>query len=60
MIEFNKHTQMWDVTCDRCSTGQIEVEADDFRAAVRKVRWANWSVYKDPNEGWMHVCDDCE
>ena len=59
MISKNKHTGLWDVTCDRCSVETMEVEADDFVAAVRLVRWANWSVYKDV-DGWVHACPDCE
>ena len=59
MINLNKHSGIWDVTCDRCSSESTEIEADDFREVVRLIKREGWSVYKDENDEWVHACVDC-
>jgi hypothetical protein len=59
MIIQNRHTRNWEATCDRCSNGNTEVEADDFREAVRILKEEGWSVYKNEDDEWTHACIDC-
>lgn len=59
MIERNRHTKCFDVTCDSCSTEYLEVETEDFKAVIREIKLEGWSVFKDDDDEWNHTCPNC-
>lgn len=59
MISKNKHTGLWEVTCDSCTVEFCEVEADSFSEAVAKIRGDGWNIFQDDDGEWLHTCIDC-
>lgn len=59
MITQNKHTKLWDITCDRCSTECLEIDADSFVEAVKELKSKGWSVFKNDSDEWTHTCPEC-
>ena len=59
MITQNKHTKLWEVTCDRCSTEFLEIEADSFMEVVAELKREGWSVFKNEDDEWTHTCLEC-
>ena len=59
MITKNNHTMLWDITCDRCSTEYVEIEADSFIEAVQELKSLGWSIFKNEDNEWTHTCLEC-
>ena len=59
MISFNNRSRNWDITCDRCSTEFLEIEADSFMEAVKELKREGWNVFKNEDNEWTHTCLDC-
>ena len=59
MITQNKHTKLWEITCDRCSTEFLEIEVDSFIEAVKELKREGWSVFKNEDDEWTHTCPEC-
>mgnify|MGYP007053799354 CR=1 FL=1 len=59
MIQKRKGTNLFDVSCDSCSTGCIEVEAENFKEAVQEIKRKGWTIEKQVNGEWEHYCNDC-
>ena len=59
MITKNKHTGLWEITCDRCSTEFIEIETDNFMEAVEGLKREGWNVFKNEDDKWTHTCPEC-
>jgi hypothetical protein len=51
----------WDVSCDRCSTGEERISTDEaphFLAVVEQIKSEGWKVKKVGGE-WEHYCPEC-
>ncbi len=59
MITQNRHTKLWEITCDRCSTEYLEIDADSFVEAVKELKREGWSVFKNEDDEWTHTCTEC-
>lgn len=59
MIKKDKHTGLWVATCDNCSGEYEEIEADDFKEAVKLLREKGWEIFRDSKYFWQHHCSDC-
>lgn len=62
MIERARHTRgCWDISCDRCSHVEQDLEAEDFRHVVSQIRTLGWDVRQHPQvrSEWEHICPDC-
>lgn len=50
---------VWEINCDSCSAGAIEIEADDFNAMIRELKEQGWRIFKNSTDNWCHACPDC-
>lgn len=48
----------YEVACDVCPDGAIEVDAQGVAAAVEKIKRRGWRVRKE-RDGYAHVCPEC-
>jgi hypothetical protein len=59
MIKKVKEIDAYEVSCDKCSTGYEEVEAEDWHDALRQIKEMGWKNNKINGE-WRQVCPDCQ
>ena len=59
MISFNIRLRLWEITCDRCSTEFLEIDANSFIEAVKELKREGWHVFKNYNDEWTHTCPEC-
>jgi len=61
MIERGTSRGLWDVSCDRCSHSEEDLEAADFRQVVAIIKQNGWLVRPHPQcrTEWEHICVDC-
>lgn len=45
-------------SCDSCPEN-LEVDEDDFAAALAAAKMAGWRTYKGPDDMWAHSCPAC-
>jgi hypothetical protein len=48
----------FEASCDFCSTGSEEFEADNWNAAMTAMKAAGWKNSNKTGE-WQHKCPDC-
>lgn len=59
MIEKDKHTGNYNITCDHCSIEYLETEADNFTEAIAELKREGWRVFKNEDDEWTHSCLNC-
>lgn len=62
MIQRGTSRGFWDVSCDRCSFSEEDVEAHDFRQVVQYLKDQGWLVrpHATVKTEWEHICLDCQ
>ena len=58
MIQRRKGSDLWDVSCDSCSTGCEEILAETFRECVDEMKRLGWLIVSIRGD-WEHYCGDC-
>ena len=60
MIDHNRDLKLFEISCDRCPTGTMEVDSDHgWHSMMEDIEEAGWSVIKDEDDEYEHVCPDC-
>lgn len=45
--------------CDECGVTHYSGEHADFTAFLVEIKDEGWSIRKDEDGEWMHICPDC-
>ena len=60
MIETNRDLNLFEVSCDRCSSENAEIDCDyGWHTMIQELKDGGWRISQDGNGEWQHIGPAC-